>query len=102
MKEDWKERLVDEHNELKERLVKLVNFMASEEFFKLSENYKTVLNNQKVGMEIYLQALNLRLYEDLDDYTKHVPNMGALSLVASMFNSPWESFNKPTISECNN
>ncbi len=86
-KTTWHERLVVEHAELKEKLVKLVSFINSEEYYKLSENHRTVLQNQKITMELYLQTLSMRLYEDLDKCT--VPNFGALSVIANMFGGPW-------------
>lgn len=88
---DWHDRLIDEHHELKGRYLKLAEFMQTEEFHKLSENYKTVMQNQKIAMEMYLQQLNLRLYGDLDDDTKQVPNIGMLGMIAGILNNPWSS-----------
>ena len=82
--ETWKERLVEEQKDVKGKLVKLVEFMNSEKFFELSANYKQVLNNQKLGMEIYLQSLNTRLFEDIELAT--IPNFGAITALGNMFN----------------
>ena len=66
MKEDWKERLIVEQKELKEKLVKLVQFINSEKFYELSLNNKQLLKNQKIAMELYLNVLNMRVFEDVD------------------------------------
>jgi hypothetical protein len=52
--EDWKERLVKEQAELKEKFLKLTEFINSEEFYGLSSNNKQLLKNQKIVMELYL------------------------------------------------
>lgn len=81
--EDWKERLVNEQKELKERLAKLTDFINSEEFYKLSENNRQLLKNQKIAMELYLSVLNMRVFEDVDMIT--VPDLGVLQMVGSVF-----------------
>ena len=50
--EDWKERLIKEQKELKERLAKLTDFINSEKFYKLSQNNRQLLKNQKIAMEL--------------------------------------------------
>jgi hypothetical protein len=81
--EDWKERLVKEQVELKEKFVKLVDFINSDEFFKLSPNNKQVLKNQKIVMELYLSVLNMRVYEDIDNII--VPDLGFMQMMGNMF-----------------
>lgn len=88
--EDYKERLVKEQNDLKEKFIKLVKFINSEEFFKLSNNNKQVLKNQKIIMELYLSVLNMRIYEDIDNIV--VPDLGFMQMMGSMFGS---TFNFP-------
>lgn len=88
--EDYKERLIKEQEELKEKFLKLVKFINSEEFFKLSNNNKQVLKNQKVIMELYLSVLNMRIYEDIDNII--VPDLGFMQMMGSMFGS---TFNLP-------
>lgn len=77
--EDYKERLVNEQEALKEKFVKLVEFINSENFYKLSPNNKQVLKNQKIAMELYLSVLNMRIYEDIDKIT--VPDLGFLQMM---------------------
>lgn len=96
--EDWKERLIKEQKELKERVVKLVDFMNSEEFFKLSEKYRQVLINQKIGMDIYLNALNTRVFDDIEK--ANVPNLGFLGMFGSIMTNPFGG-NVPDISKPN-
>lgn len=88
--EDWKERLVKEQVELKEKFVKLVDFINSEEFFKLSPNKKQVLKNQKIVMELYLSVLNMRVYEDIDNIT--VPDLGFMQMMSNVFSNHSFSF----------
>lgn len=64
--ENWHTRLIDEQKEVKERFVRLIGFINSEEFYTLSPNTKQVLRNQKIVMELYLNILNMRVYEDID------------------------------------
>ena len=57
-----KEKLEKEHAELKARLAELVDFINSEEYYKLPEREKTLVTTQRSGMEVYLNALSVRLW----------------------------------------
>lgn len=81
--EDWKERLIKEQKELKERLAKLTDFINSEKFYKLSENNRKLLKNQKIAMELYLNVLNMRLFEEVDEIT--VLDYGMMQVLGSVF-----------------
>ena len=85
--EDWKERLIIEQKELKEKLLKLVEFINSEKFYGLSENNRKLLRNQKIVMELYLNILSIRVYEDIDHAV--VPDYSTLSAFASVFSKPF-------------
>lgn len=61
-----REYLVEESKEVKTRFIKLVEFINSAEFYRLSDKYQQVLRNQKKIMEEYLDILNLRTYENID------------------------------------
>ena len=87
--EDWKVRLLEEQEELKEKLVKLVAFINSEEYYQLSENNRLLLKDQKIAMELYLNVLNIRAFEDVNNIT--VPDYGALQGIASMFCHTWNA-----------
>lgn len=90
--EDYKERLIIEQKELKEKLIKLMEFINSEKFYELSENNKQLLKNQKIAMELYLSVLNMRVFEDVDKI--FIPDLGMLQMVGSVFGNTW---NKPVI-----
>lgn len=57
-----KEMLEQEHAQVKERLAELVDFINSEEFYKQNEVEKQLIATQRSGMEMYLNALSLRLW----------------------------------------
>lgn len=88
--EDYKERLIIEQKELKEKLIKLMEFINSEKFYELSKNNKQLLKNQKIAMELYLSVLNMRVFDDVDKIT--VPDLGMIQLMGDVFGNTW---NKP-------
>lgn len=79
--EDWKERLIVEQKELKEKLIKLTEFINSEKYYELSPNNRQVLKNQKLAMELYLSVLNMRVFEDIDKIL--VPDFGVIQMMAN-------------------
>lgn len=85
--ENYKERLIVEQKELKEKLIKLIEFINSEKFYELSENNKQLLKNQKIAMELYLSTLNMRLFDDVDNIT--VPDLGMIQLMGGVFGNTW-------------
>lgn len=86
---DWKARLLVEQKELKEKFVKLVEFINGEEYYKLSDNTRLLLKDQKIAMELYLNVLNMRVFEDVDNIT--VPDYGMLQGMASVFCYTWNA-----------
>lgn len=90
--EDYKERLIIEQKELKEKLIKLTEFINSEKFYELSKNNKQLLKNQKIAMELYLSTLNMRLFDDADKIT--VPDLSMLQFMGGLFGNSW---NRPVI-----
>lgn len=102
--EDWIERLIKEQSELKDKFVKLVNFVNTPEFFSLSDNNRKLLTNQKIAMELYLNILNMRLYENVDKIV--VPDYGFMGLFGGMlgnsFGFPKSDGVKKLESELNN
>ena len=66
---NYREQLQEERKEIKARFIKLVEFINSAEFYRLSDNNKQVLCNQKKVMEEYINILNLRTYENVDSFT---------------------------------
>ena len=77
------EKLKKEQDELKERLVKLIAFINSEEYFALDETEKSLLMSQRVGMEVYLNSLTQRIYgaRQIDTSSSMLP-----LILMSMFN----------------
>lgn len=57
-----REKLEQEHAQLKERLAELVDFINSEEYYKQSDEEKVLISTQRSGMEMYLNALSVRLW----------------------------------------
>lgn len=53
-----------EHSELKEKLIRLVNYTNSEEYFKLDPIKKTLIDQYKTSTEISLSNLSQLLYGD--------------------------------------
>ena len=53
-----------EHSELKEKLIRLVNYTNSEEYFKLNPIKKTLIDQYKTSTEISLGNLSQLLYSD--------------------------------------
>lgn len=53
-----------EHSELKEKLIRLVNYTNSEEYFKLNPIKKTLIEQYKTSTEISLGNLSQLLYSD--------------------------------------
>lgn len=83
--ENDKERLIIEQKELKEKLFKLTEFVNSEEYYKLSPNNRLVLKNQKIVMELYLQVLNMRVFENVDEI--FVPDYGFMQMFGAAFSN---------------
>lgn len=80
------ELLKQEQVELKERLAKLVDYVTSEEYYTLSDGEKTLLNQQRVGMELYLNTLTKRIYGGFEGCNSS--SMLWMSLLMGMLNAP--------------
>lgn len=83
--ENYKERLIEEQKELKEKVSKLTEFMNSEDYYKLSPNNRLVLKNQKIAMELYLQVLNMRVFENVDEI--YVPDYALMQVFGAAFDN---------------
>ena len=59
--EDWKVRLLEEQKDLKGRIVKLVCFMNSLDFYEISEDERVLLHKQLECMEQYNYVLIKRI-----------------------------------------
>ena len=68
---------------MKEKLIKLTDFINSKKFYELCINNRLSLNNQKIVMELYLNVLNMRVFEDVDKIV--VPDYGMMQVMGSVF-----------------
>lgn len=92
-------KLKQEQSELKERLIKLISFLNSEEYYSLDAQEKSLLTSQRTGMEVYLNSLTQRIYGANE--VNYTGNMLPLILM-SMFNpcsSPISPSNKDVFKE---
>jgi outer membrane protein TolC len=64
----YQERLLEEKQQLDDRLAKLMNFIGSATFQKLPSNYCDLLEDQKVAMEEYARILAARIDLFTSDY----------------------------------
>lgn len=95
--EDYKERLIEEQKELKEKVAILTEFMNSEEYYKLSPNNRLVLKNQKIAMDLYLQVLNTRVFEDIDKI--YIPDYSFMQMFGMAFGNNWGFGNTNSITQ---
>ena len=61
----WKDlidRLTKEHVELSQKIIKLESFMASQEWFNISEEERDMLSSQRVHMGEYANVLRRRIH----------------------------------------
>ena len=54
--------LKQEQYDLKAKLHEVIEFMNGEEYFVLTSQEKSFVEQQKLGMEVYLSALTSRIY----------------------------------------
>lgn len=75
-----------EHSEVKVRLAELVDFINSEEYYKLNDREKVVLSMQRSGMETYIKALSIRLWgnEEVPSYSMLMGSLLASMMVPTM------------------
>ena len=64
--ESYQERVIDEKNDLEDRLVKLKNFLSSDMFHKLNDREKDLLSLQYDAMSIYNNILEKRIAKWMD------------------------------------
>lgn len=81
------EKLKIEQIELKEKLLRLIDFMHSEEYSTLNSTEKGLLASQRAGMEVYLNALTQRIYGANDARMDMMLPILMMSLLGSPFGS---------------
>lgn len=62
---DYLKRMFEEHNELRNRLSKLLEFLNSNKFLTLSEKQQEYLNKQHIFMLGYLNVLRERIIDEI-------------------------------------
>lgn len=88
-----KEKMLHEHSQLKEWLQELTDFINSEEYYKLGEAEKQLMAAQRSGMEVYINALSIRLWGKGNVSGTYSPSL--LGLVTSMLFAP--NFGSPML-----
>lgn len=86
-----RKKMEKEHAQLKERLRELTDFINSEEYYKQSEAEKQLIAAQRSGMEVYINALSIRLWGKGNTNGSFSPSL--LGLITSMMFAP--SFGSP-------
>lgn len=81
--ENLKESLIKDQKEFKKGLAKLTDYINSEKFYALSTNHRQLLKNKKMAMELYLNVLNMQVFEDIDN--AYVPDYGFLQAMINAF-----------------
>ena len=80
------EELKIEQSGLKAKLHEVVEYINSEEYFELSPREKGLIGQQRVGMEMYLNALTNRIYSK-DDFSFDASSLLWPMMMGSMFSS---------------
>lgn len=88
---DWQTRLKAEQNQLKTKLLKLVDFINSEKYYTLSDKDQTLLKSQKIAMELYLSILNARVYDNTN--LTQVPDLGMLQTMSGILGVNYSKIN---------
>jgi hypothetical protein len=81
------ESLKKEQAEAKEKLVELVDFVNSEEFYTLTPVEKGLISQQRTGLEMYVSSLTKQLYAK--EGSVDGSNLLWLSLLYGMMNNSY-------------
>ncbi len=82
-----KEELKQEQYDLKAKLHEVIELSNSEEYYSLTSREKNLINQQRAGMELYLNSLTKRIYGS-DELFGSTDTMW-LSLLMGMLSTPW-------------
>lgn len=89
------DELKQEQYDLKAKLHEIIEFINGEEYAGLTPREKGLINQQRAGMEMYLDALTKRIYKS--DEGANTSSMW-LPLLMGMVAAPWTP-SSPTASE---
>lgn len=95
--EDYQKRVVDEKSELSEKLIKLSEFIQSENFEKLSDTDKSDLKSQYLFMSLYFDKLSERINRFFDK-SERVKTLGEKT-IGTFGTDKWEVFEIKKLSE---
>lgn len=76
--------LKEEQYDLKAKLHEIIELINSEQYYELSDSEKGLINQQRVGMELYLSCLTKRIYGTSNTDTS---NLLWLTMLYGMFTS---------------
>ncbi len=79
------EELKQEQYDLKAKLHEVIELINSEQYYELSDGEKGIINQQRVGMELYLSCLTKRIYGNMDN--PDTSNLLWLTMLYGMFNT---------------
>ena len=77
--------LKEEQYDLKAKLHEIIELINSEQYYELSDGEKGLINQQRVGMELYLNCLTKRIYGNPEN--ADASSLLWLTLLCGMFNS---------------
>jgi hypothetical protein len=80
------EELKQEQYDLKAKLHEVVELINSKEYFDIPAAERGLINQQRVGMELYLSCLTKRVYGEPN--SQDTSNFIWLSMLWGMFNTP--------------
>lgn len=87
-----REKLLQEHKATLESLVEKINFVYSEEFYKLDETEKQKFIKAKMATEAHVGSLSNILWSDdpkaLSSQSSGLMDLFGLAIIGSMFNNP--------------
>lgn len=81
------EELKKEQAETKSKLVELVEFVNSEEYYTLTPSEKNIIGQRRIALEMYLNSLTKGIY-DKDNSTLDLGSAMWPILMTSMFTGP--------------
>lgn len=77
--------LKEEQYDLKAKLHEIIELINSEQYYELSDGEKALINQQRVGMELYLSCLTKRVYGSPE--ATDTSNLLWLTMLYGMFNT---------------
>lgn len=91
-----KEKLEQEHAYVKERLSELTAFINSSEYYALKDSERRIIANQRIGMEMYIGNLSLRLWGNIQEYPTDPSMLYGLLWSTLMASSTPRTYSVPT------